>query len=184
MSHTHDINLGTLYSIVSSESESDTLHELEPNFYLKVSEFIGKLKLEEYDNTEAKIKNELVKALSQLIELLLKIRLEKILASKQDFANILDEEKFILDSENEKNERKELILLGILNGKSKLLESISKKHKTKLITVRFLKELDQIIGVDMEKYGPFQAEDIATIPYENAQALIANNIAIKIRWEY
>ena len=29
----------------------------------------------------------------------------------------------------------------------------------------------------------FKTEDIATIPYENAQALIAKNIAAKVHWE-
>ena len=49
--------------------------------------------------------------------------------------------------------------------------------------IRFLSEVDEIVGADLEKYGPFKAEDIATIPYENAQALIAKKIATKVRWE-
>jgi DNA replication factor GINS len=57
------------------------------------------------------------------------------------------------------------------------------KHKTKTTVVRFLKEVDQIVGVDLEKYGPFKSEDIATIPYDNAQALIAKNVVTKVRWE-
>jgi len=52
--------------------------------------------------------------------------------------------------------------------KIKLLESISQQHKTKSIVVRFLKEVDQIVGADLEKYGPFKTEDVATLPYENA----------------
>ena len=43
--------------------------------------------------------------------------------------------------------------------------------------------MDQIVGVDLEKYGPFKAEDIATIPYENAQALMTKKIVTKVRWE-
>ena len=76
-----------------------------------------------------------------------------------------------------------MILSSILNGKSKLLESVANKHKTKSTLVRFLKEMDQMVGSDLEKYGPFRAEDVATIPYENAKALIAKKIASKIRWE-
>jgi DNA replication factor GINS len=76
-----------------------------------------------------------------------------------------------------------MILSATINGKSKFLESISQNHKTKTVVVRFLREVDEIIGADLEKYGPFKTEDIATIPYENAQALIAKNIATKVRWE-
>ena len=45
----------------------------------------------------------------------------------------------------------------------------------------FIEVIDN--DADLEKYGPFNAEDIATIPYENAQALIVKNIATKVRWE-
>ena len=63
------------------------------------------------------------------------------------------------------------------------LESISQKHKTRPMVVRFLQDVDKIVGTDLEKYGPFKAEDIAAIPYENAQALIAKDAATKIRWQ-
>ena len=76
-----------------------------------------------------------------------------------------------------------MILSATLNGKSKLLESVANKHKNKSTVVRFLKEMDQMVGSDLAKYGPFKVEDVATIPNENAQALIAKKIATKIRWE-
>ena len=72
-------------------------------------------------------------------------------------------------------ERKEVILSGILNGKAKLLESIIQNNKTKLIAVRFLEEVEELSGADAKKYGPFKPEDIATLPYENAQNLISKN---------
>ena len=184
MSETNQMDLNTLYTIVLHESESDSVQELNANLYSSISEFIGKLKREEYDNIEAKIKNKLVSITADLFSLLIKIRIEKAISSESmEFSNLLDEEKFILDAADDMRERKDMIISAILNGKSKLLESISQKNKTKSVVVRFLKEMDEIVGVDMEKYGPFQSEDIATIPYENAQALISKKIAAKIRWE-
>jgi DNA replication factor GINS len=142
------------------------------------------LKKQEFDGIESKIKQSLIDMASELTSLLLHIRLEKTIRSDDiDFTNLLDEEKFILDAEEQKRERIEMILSATINGKSKFLESISQNHKTKTIVLRFLKEVDQIVGADLEKYGPFKAEDIATIPYENAQALIIKKIATKIHWE-
>jgi len=110
--------------------------------------------------------------------------LEKISNSDNfDISYLLDEEKFILDSLDEQNERTEMILSATINGKSKFLESLAENHKIKKVVIRFLDNVDEIVGADLEKYGPFKAEDIATIPYENAQALIAKNIATKVRWE-
>ena len=57
------------------------------------------------------------------------------------------------------------------------------RNKTKPIVIRFLKNVDEILCVDSEKYGPFKAEDIATLPNENAQQLISNKTATKIRIE-
>ena len=111
----------------------------------------------------------------------MKIRLEKAITNKKlDKKNLLDEEKFIIDSSNEMIERNEMILSGILGGKTKVLESISQNYKTKPISVRFLKDVEQITGADSETYGPFKLEDIATIPNENAQELIIKNLAVKI----
>ncbi len=76
-----------------------------------------------------------------------------------------------------------MVLSATISGKSKFLESLAENHKIKTVVIRFLSEVDEIVGADLEKYGPYKAEDIATIPYENAQALIAKNIATKVRWE-
>jgi len=184
MSETKKIVLNSLYAIVLRESENELVQEIDPNLYTNTAEFIGELKRQEYDNVEAKIKDELVEITSKLLSLLLNMRLEKIINSKDmDHSNLLDEEKFILDAEEELRERKEIILSATLNGKSKLLESVSKNHKTKSVVVRFLKEMDQMVGSDLEKYGPFKIEDVATIPYDNAHALITKKIVTKVRWE-
>ena len=178
-----EISINSLYGIVLRETENDTTQELDPNLYQSISEFLGKLKREEYDNVEKKIKDTLITMTTNLTSLLLKMRLEKAIENESDYENLLDEEKFILDADNEMKDRREMILTGILNGKSKLLESIAQNHKTKSVVVRFLQEMDQIVGADLEKYGPFKTEDIATIPYENAQALMAKKIVTKVRWE-
>lgn len=184
MSGSKEIDINSLYVIVLRETENETPQEIDSNLYILISNFIGKLKREEYDNIEAKIKENLVNIITNLTSLLLNIRLEKTKSSENlDFSNLLDEEKFVLDREEEIRERTEMILSATLNGRSKLLESISQNHKTKSIVLRFLKEVEQIVGTDLKKYGPFKTEDIATLPYENAHALIAKNMAMKVRLE-
>jgi DNA replication factor GINS len=184
MSELKEIDANSLYSILLRETENDSVQEINQELYILISNFVGKLKSEGYDGVEAKVKDALVNMITELTTLLLKIRLEKALKSNIiDYSNLLNEEKFILDAEEEKHERLDIILSSTLNGKSKFLDSVATKHKTKLTVVRFLKETEQMVGADLEKYGPFKAEDVATIPYENAQALISKKIATKIRWE-
>ncbi|HXG74476.1 MAG: hypothetical protein QW177_02730 [Candidatus Nitrosotenuis sp.] len=179
MSETKKIDLNSLYSVLVREIENEQVQEIDRAFYTSLSEYLGKLKSEGYDGIENKIKNRLVELITQITSLLLKTRIEKS-QTDMDFTNLLDEEKYILESQQELLERKEMILSATLNGRTKLLESVSKKHKVKPITVRFLKDFDQFVGADFTKYGPFKAEDVATIPNENAQALISKNITVKL----
>ena len=184
MSSIESLDLKNLHIIVMQEFQTDSPQELGTDFFKNLSNFIGKLKNEEYDGIEKKTKNEILLTATTLTDLLINKRLKKISNSSTIPYNILtDEEKFVIDSNDEMNERKDMIISGIINGKSKFLETTSTKHKTKPIAVRFVKEFDEIVGVDLEKYGPFKPEDIATIPNENAQALISNGIALKIRIE-
>ena len=184
MSEPNQININSLHHTVLRETEDDSLLEIDPNFYRNLSDFIGNLRKQEFDGVENKIKDTLIEMTTELTSLLIKIRLDKI-SKSSDFkiGHLLDEEKFILDSQDEQRERTEMILSATINGKSKFLESLAQNHKTKKVVIRFLNEVDEIVGADLEKYGPFKTEDIATIPYENAQALIAKNIATKVRWE-
>ncbi len=184
MSEPNEIDINSLHAIVLRETESDSIQEMDPNFYRNLSDFIGNLKKQEFDGVESKIKQSLIDMASELTSLLLHNRLEKITRSDGiEFTNLLDEEKFIIDAEERKRERLEMILSATINGKSKFLESLSQNHKTKTVVLRFLKDVDEIVGADLEKYGPFKPEDIATIPYENAQALITKKAATKIHWE-
>ena len=184
MSESNQIDINSLHHAVLRETENDSLLEIDSNFYRNLADFIGNLQKQEFDGVENKIKDTMVEMVTELTSLLIEIRLDKISNSSDlEISHLLDEEKFILDSQEEQKERTEMIVSATINGKSKFLESLAQNHKTKKIVIRFLHEVDEIVGADLEKYGPFKTEDIATIPYENAQALIAKNVATKVHLE-
>jgi DNA replication initiation complex subunit (GINS family) len=54
------------------------------------------------------------------------------------------------------------------------------KKKDKLL-LRFVKDMPSIIGVDLKTHGPFMKEDIAVLPYENAESLLRQGTAVEIR---
>jgi len=204
------MRLSRLYRVVLREIEDEAdITEIDPDLYRSMSEFFGGLGRQRYDGIGEKIKERAVVTAYELVSLLLKTRLEK--ASKIRAAHnygagggpgrgpgtgstdtdalamvaqrLLDEEKFILDADEERAERQDIVLSATKSGRSKLLESISENHKTGRVVVRFLKSSEPMVGVDMEMYGPFKSEDIATIPHENAQALISEGVAVRVRWE-
>ena len=123
MSSLTKIDANLLYTILKNEFEDNSIQKIDSNFYQKTAEFIGNLKNQEYDGIEAKIKNTMVEMATEMASLCLKIRLEKAILDGSNKPHLLAEEKYILDSQKEMEERKETILSRILNGKSKLLES-------------------------------------------------------------
>ncbi len=129
MSQPSPINITFLHAFILRESENETIQDLDPNFYESLSKFIGNLKNEEYDGIEDKIKNSLLSTVTNIASLLLKLRLEKAISTGSDQSTLLDEEKYILNSQKEMEERKDIILSGILSGKTKLLESTTKNQK-------------------------------------------------------
>ena len=184
MSITEIPDLNILYRITITELENNDIQKIDSEFYTILSQFLGKLKNEEYSGVEDKIKSGLVEKTSLLTELIMKLRLEKAIASSGvKKVGLIDEEKFVIESSNEMEERNEMVLSSTLNGKTKVLESISKNNKIKPISVRFLKDVEEFIGADSERYGSFNPEDIATIPNENAQELIIKKLAVKIHPE-
>jgi len=55
-----------------------------------------------------------------------------------------------------------------------------KKEKIIYIPIRFLKNTPPLVGIDLINYGPFEKEDIANIPQQNANILIMEKFAEKI----
>ena len=160
MSELESLDLKNLHVIVLQEFQTEEIQELSTDFFRNLSNFIGNLKNEEYDGIEKKTKNQIITISTDLTELLINRRLEKM-SSTSSYNVLTDEEKFVIDSNDEMNERKDMIISGIINGKSKFLETTSSKHRTKPVTVRFVKEFDEIVGVDLEKYGPFKPEAVS-----------------------
>lgn len=62
-------------------------------------------------------------------------------------------------------------------------QPIIKPDEVELMVVRFLQPIPAIMGIDMKAYGPFQSEELGTIPVQNAENLIKRGIAKKVEVE-
>lgn len=66
--------------------------------------------------------------------------------------------------------------ISVISEKS----TLEKKEEIEYIVVRFLKETPPLVGIDLLNYGPFEEEDIACLPYQNAIILVNEKFAEKI----
>ncbi|MFB0560637.1 MAG: hypothetical protein ACETWM_05330 [Candidatus Lokiarchaeia archaeon] len=167
-----------IYSVWEKEQKEKSLQRLEDNFYIEAKKFLEDFIIDE--NESEPVLRRLAKKeyhnFSFMLNDLINMRLDKILRSirigKEINKEKLTREEKIL-YERFKNELLTLFSEKTLHPEVKEIE----EKEAPFILIRFLKQLPAIVGSDMKIYGPFQVEDIATLPKENAKALILRNAA-------
>ena len=174
------------YNILLKEYQISSLQEIPYDTYQRLAITIGNLKAKEYDIIENKIVQKIIENLSIISNLLLQTRIEKIMIGNINsnleigYSKMTDEEKFIIDGEIQSKRNKKEITTLISNGQSKILEKIIGRIKQKKLLIMFIKPMEQFVGVDMYKYGPFKVGDVANLPFENALSLVNNKLASEI----
>ena len=197
---TQSVTIKEVYSLLLKEVQMPTLQSIPFDIYKSVAITLENLKEQEYEGLNADLRDRIVNILSQCLILLLDIRQRKLLEQPTpvesqkaeaasirwsklpavDYSKLTNEEKYILDAQREFNIRKKSVLAATLQGRPKVLESISSRILSKQTVVRFIKPMEQFIGVNMAKYGPYHEEDVAVLPFENARSLMENGVAVQL----
>ncbi|HEX6560586.1 MAG TPA: hypothetical protein VFA15_03545 [Nitrososphaera sp.] len=177
-----DISLKHIYELLKKEVENPALQQLEPDTYQKVAASLASLKGQGFDGAEAKVRDRMVELLSASARLLFEVRRRKVHEGSEplDYSRLTDEEKYVLDGQQEAQDRLDEVVAAATKGRPKVLEAISGRVREKRIIVRFVRAQEQFVGVDMTKYGPFQQEDVATLPLENARSFIESGAAVQV----
>ena len=70
----------------------------------------------------------------------------------------------------------------IIEKESEISETIIIQEREKLdfMLLRFIKKTPPLVGIDLINYGPFEQEDLASIPSQNAKILILEKFAEKV----
>ena len=188
------LTIEDVYNLLVTEIQIPTLQSIPIDTYQNIATLLGDIKGQGYEGIEAKIRDRMVEIISKSVQLLLECRHQKLIeypyeisssassatTTAVDYSKLTDEEKYILDGEKESDKRRNAVIAATINGRPKVMESMSAKIRAKQIVIRFIKSMEQFIGVDMTKYGPFQEEDVAVLPFENARSFIEKGIAIEI----
>lgn len=175
---------------------------IQPNFYQNVAFLIYRLKNNPIENKEEgeentkmekekidrmsyQIKNNLLDLFIESVTLLFIYRCKKTFNINKiketfDYSNLTDEEKYVFYGNREREHRINIILNMLFEGKPKTLEKIVSSINQNYIVLRFLDSLEQFVGINMNKYGPFKKDDVAILPFENARSIIENNKAVEI----
>jgi hypothetical protein len=179
------ISYNDIYEASKKERYSEQLQFLPKNFVLEVANYLKEkeeyLKKEDsLSESNIKTKKQLENSITLFKELLLR-RKKKILnlvliasetgISKQDFENMLNFEKSLFENLMRALEDSDKYINEILNG------GPLNQRNTLII---FKEDVEEFIGLEGEKMGPFSKGQISNIPNEIAKILIEDNKAEEI----
>ncbi len=166
------------------ELQNQELQPLRQGFFKDSGSYVKRLKEAQRNldpkSLKAVVMDEETKRLEQLLTQIVDRRLEKLWTHTN-----LDQSTSLESSEKQVYQD----LSGIARHYEKLKEELLQgrepssptgRDKTKLL-IRFVKDVPSIIGVDLKTHGPFLKEDIAKLPFENAESLIRQGAAVEIR---
>jgi len=198
---TNLIKIEEIFNILKGEIHLDSGPQPVPhNLYQNISNLVALLKEQnEKENLELQkevdgatekiskqINSNLINLVVKLTTLIFVLRCKKIFNSSKsqnifEYSNLTDEEKYVFFGNREREQRINIILKMLFEGKSKTLEKIVSSINQNFVIIRFLDSMEQFVGVNMNKYGPYQRDDVAILPFENARSIIENNKAVEIR---
>jgi len=200
---TNLIKIEEIFNILKGEIHLDSGPQPVPhNLYQNISNLVSLLKEQnEKENLELQKENDgatekiskqinsnLINLVVKLTTLIFVLRCKKIFNSSKsksqnifEYSNLTDEEKYVFFGNREREQRINIILKMLFEGKSKTLEKIVSSINQNFVIIRFFDSMEQFVGVNMNKYGPYQRDDVAILPFENARSIIENNRAVEIR---
>lgn len=186
-----------LYAAWQREINDPTLGGLPPDFYAKIAEYLRGIKEEDkiLDKKSVKMNLLLHESLNveRMLEELLVVRYRKIIktvtkSQKLPIELLTVEEtrmcEIFADFTKTYQKFSENLMQGQIAESIKVATKVETKPELvqlhKRSTIRFLKSIPAIMGADMKSYGPFVAEDVASLPPQNAQILVKQGLAVMV----
>jgi DNA replication factor GINS len=168
---------------LDSEVQSQGLVPLPNDFYSGISTYSQKLKRSATSGaSEISIRLTATqeKMLESMVMQLVRLRLRKAM-TQNAVLQLLPEERYVCTAEQKFQRRLDAFVEAVSGGQPSFVEFAYLSESRRNITVRFVKHVNELVGLDMNRYGPFEAEDVASIPAASADILIAGGDAVEIR---
>jgi len=175
-----------LYEIWKRELESGELEKLPPDLYSKIADYLRRLKEESRMLDKKTVKASLLKKEIQNVKRLThdlirtrykKLAMKAIKGDKVPSGVLTVEEEKVYTGVSPFPEAFRSFVKNILRGS---MPKVGVEQKRERTVLRFVKDVPEIIGADMKPYGPFNVEDVASLPIENAKILIRQGLAEEI----
>ncbi len=174
--------LESLKRQLEAEEQAEKLVQIPPDTYSKLALHMQNLRRISNSNGEdlqSRLIRKQTKIVQGMVSQLLALRLGK--AKKAETAtDLLPEEKYVYGLHTEFRTREDKFINAIMSGYPSFFSLAQKDEKSKKVTVRFIKNVGEIMGFDLKRYGPFKVHDLAIVPAANAEVFVANGDALLV----
>jgi DNA replication factor GINS len=187
-----------LFNAWKAEVSDSALGSLPSDFYVKINAYLSKIKEDNKILDKKSLKVTLLEHekqhVNQMLEELLRLRYEKLMKvitenQKVPSASMATEEVKLCENFLSFSSAYQKFTKSLLLGESSQITTVasaatyganSDVSTPKRVALRFSKNVPAVTGFDMKTYGPFKAEDVASLPAENAKMLIKQGLAVQI----
>ncbi len=167
---------------LDSEAHSESLLPLPNDFYSSLSAYSQKLKRSAgsgISDVSVRLSNTQARMIESMVRQLLKLRARK--ATQQNaLLQLLPEERYVCSAEQKFQRRFETLVEAVASGQPSFVEFAHRSESQRSVTVRFVKHVNELVGLDLRHYGPFEADDVASIPAASADILISGGDAVEV----
>jgi DNA replication factor GINS len=167
---------------LDSESASSSLLPLPNDFYSRLSAYSQKLK-RSASSGASDVSVRLTATQSRMIESmasqLLRLRTRKAM-QQNALLQLLPEERYVCSAEQKFQKRFQTLVDAVASGQPSFIEFAHLTESQRNVTVKFVKRVNELVGLDLKRYGPFEADDVASIPAANADILIGGGDAVEV----
>lgn len=164
------------------EEESSDILPLPADFYSRIATYTRNLRrTSSSGNSEAtsRLISRQFEIIRGIVRRLVALRAQKARIRKSS-SQLLSEERHVFLVHEEFERRFNEFVEAVTSGQSAYLELAHRKELNRNVTVRFLKPVAELIGSDLRRYGPFEPNDLASVPSANADILVANGEALVV----
>lgn len=174
--------LETLEQLIEAEELSERPTKLPSDIYSRIATYTQKLRKgvgTDDEDVISRITRRQLKLIEGMAGQLLNRRLAKTV-NRRDTRDLLPEEKYLCEAYNRSKLTREKFMSALTNGQPSFFAILQKQQMQRMVTIRFMKPLEEVMGFDLNRYGPFKVHDVAQIPSGNAEALISNGDAVEV----
>ena len=183
-----------LYAAWRREVDEASLGNLPPDFYVRMADYLKSMREENRQPDKKSVKASLLeheaKNAALMLEELLRTIYKKLLETVSrnqilPLESLTVEEAKMCESFAAFTSAYQKFTEDLLQGQTsqtaaELVARTEVEAGHKRVTLRFTKTIPAIMGTDMKSYGPFQVEDVASLPVENAKVLVKQGLAVLV----